>query len=79
MHNDCDSHVQVSDQSCGANLPGSKCVPINRCPAVLDNRHAPIIQTSVCGFDEDSKLLMVCCPYLEVTDSQVKVKNYLLS
>ena len=76
----------MSEQSCGEKLPRSKCVPINRCTALLDNplNHSivnlidnPMIQSFVCGFNEDSKLLMVCCPYGEMADPQVRFSKIL--
>ena len=59
-----------------ANIPGignlTECVPLNRCPTVLDNPLAPSNQTITCGFDSDSQLLMICCPEDLVTDPVVK-------
>merc|ERR1711988_102387 len=45
------------------------CVPITRCPALLNSTLAPS-RSAVCGFDEESQLLMVCCPADQVTEPQ---------
>ena len=61
----------MSDRSCSVNgtffhSPDfgvmSECVPLNRCPTILNNPQAPIMETFPCGFDENSRLLMICCP-----------------
>ena len=45
------------------------CVPITRCPGLLNSTLAPS-RSAVCGFDEESQLLMVCCPADQVTEPQ---------
>ena len=61
----------MSDRSCSVNGTYfnssdfgsmSECVPLNRCPTILNNPQAPIMETFPCGFDENSQLLMICCP-----------------
>jgi len=62
---------KMSDKQCSvngaySNVPGfgnlTSCVPINRCGKILDDSYAPQKQVLPCGFDEESSLLMICCP-----------------
>ena len=64
----------MSDMSCSVFSPESECVPINRCPGTLDQTLAPP-NTSACGFDEESQILMVCCPADQVTDPKVRLTS----
>ena len=72
---------QIADDYCptGVNqidLAGfgvlSKCVAINQCSELLDNRNAPLNQTLPCGFDQEQNLVKICCPSAYVTETQVR-------
>ena len=63
----------MSDRSCNAfsslHNSAADCVPITRCPGLLNSTLAPST-SAACGFDEESQLLMVCCPADQVTEPQ---------
>ena len=51
---------KMSDSYCpDYNVPGhgviSECVPLANCPAILENDNAPVNQTQLCDFDENTK------------------------
>ena len=67
----------MSDQSClPANVSGvtsipgfrssARCVAFNMCADLLDSEDAPKSSVVACGFDEPSKVLMICCPEEQV-------------
>ena len=43
-------------------------VIMNRCGALLDHPLSPVLYTSYCGFDEESQMMMMCCPEDLVTE-----------
>ena len=54
----------------------SECVSLDQCQGVLDNDHAPSNQTLACGFDEDKKVMKICCPQQLVrTDGPVVLRK----
>ena len=61
------------------NSSSLRCVPLNRCPTILDDLDAlsdPRVN-DVCGFDKESQILMICCPEDLVTDPLVsKFTNF---
>ena len=59
---------KIADDFCpsGIELPGlgslTDCVALDSCPAILDNSNAPLNQTLPCGFDQERKIMKICCP-----------------
>ena len=50
----------------------TECVSLDRCPVLFENQSSPLI--GYCGFDEDRRLMMVCCPEDHVKETELTVQ-----